>query len=92
MSNGQAIVNPKDVREFAAQLKRYNEDLKNMTSRLRAQFQKLGTSWRDQEHKKFQQEFEQMLKHIKRFEQVSNNHVPFLTRKAQRAEDYLKQR
>ena len=92
MSNGPVIVNPKDIREFAAQLKRYNEELKNMTARLKAQFQKLGTTWKDQEYRKFQQEFDKMLKFIKHFENVSNQHVPFLIRKAIRAEDFLRQR
>jgi uncharacterized protein YukE len=92
MSSGQAIVNPKDVREFSTQLKKYNEEVNNMTSRLNAQFQKLGTTWRDQEHKKFEQEFEKMMKYIKHFEKISNQHIPFLNRKAQKAEDYLSQR
>jgi uncharacterized protein YukE len=88
----KAIVDPAALRNFAATLKRFTGDLKSSTSNLKAQFNRLGDTWRDQEHARFAQEFEQTMRVLDRFIQVSEQHIPFLLRKAQRAEDYLRQR
>ena len=52
----------------------------------------LGQTWRDQEHQKFAEEFEQTLRVLTRFVDLSGKHIPFLIRKAERIEEYLKQR
>jgi len=52
----------------------------------------LGQTWRDQEHQKFAEEFEQTLRVLTRFVDHSSKHIPFLIRKAERIEEYLKQR
>jgi len=88
----KAIVDPAELRNFAATLKRFTNDLKSSTSNLKAQFNRLGDTWRDQEHAKFAQEFEQTMRVMDRFIQTSEQHIPFLLRKAQRAEEYLRQR
>jgi len=49
----QAIANPEDLRRFAAELKQFNNQLRESTARLQAQFVRLGDTWRDQEHQKF---------------------------------------
>ena len=51
----QAIANPEDLRRFAAELKQFNNQLRESTARLQAQFVRLGDTWRDQEHQKFAQ-------------------------------------
>lgn len=88
----KAIVDPAELRNFASSLKRFTGDLKSSTGNLRAQFNRLGETWRDQEHARFAQEFKQTMRVIDHFIQTSEQHVPFLLRKAQRAEDYLRQR
>ena len=55
----QAIVDPLELRRFAHQLKQFNGDLRERLSGLHAELTRLGDSWRDQEHEKFTQEFEQ---------------------------------
>ncbi len=52
----QAIANPEELRRFAAELKQVNNQLRENTSRLQAQFVRLGDTWRDQEHQKFTRE------------------------------------
>ena len=52
----------------------------------------MGDSWQDQEHRKFAQEFQQTVKMLKKFVELSNQHTPYLLRKAQRIEEYLSQR
>jgi hypothetical protein len=52
----------------------------------------LGQTWRDKENEKFVEQFEQTLTAISRFVDATNQHVPFLLRKADRVEEYLQQR
>jgi len=88
----QAIMDPEQVRRFAEELKRFNTDLQDRIVSLQARFASLGDTWQDQEHVKFSEEFKQTMKAMKRFIEVSNQHTPYLLRKAQRIEEYLNQR
>jgi uncharacterized protein YukE len=88
----QAIVDPAELRRFAHNLKRFNTELQSQMMVLRGQLLGLGQTWRDQEHEKFAQEFEETLLVVSRFVDASNEHVPLLLRKAERVEDYLRQR
>jgi uncharacterized protein YukE len=87
----QAIMDPEAVRRFAEELKKFNVDLQNRMASLQARFAALGDTWQDQEHQKFSEEFKQTLKALKKFVEVSNQHAPYLLRKAQRIEEYLSQ-
>jgi len=88
----QAIMDPEQVRRFAEELKRFNTDLQDKIISLQARFAALGDTWQDQDHSKFAEEFKQTMKALKRFVEISNQHTPYLLRKAQRIEEYLNQR
>ncbi len=88
----QAIMDPEEVRRFAEELKRFNVDVQNRMSSLQARFASLSDTWQDQEHAKFSEEFKQTVKALKKFIDISNQHTPYLLRKAQRIEEYLSQR
>jgi uncharacterized protein YukE len=88
----QAVVNPEELRRFAVNLRRFNNDLLNQMTAVHGQLVGLGQTWRDKEHEKFVEEFEQTLQVMKRFVEATNQHVPFLLRKAERVEEYLQQR
>ena len=88
----QAIVDPQELRRFAHQLRKFNTELEERMGSLMAQLQALSATWRDQEQKKFTDEFEQHLKLINRSIEATNAYAPFLLRKAERIEDYLQQR
>jgi uncharacterized protein YukE len=88
----QAIMNPEEVRRFAEELKRFNVDLQARMASLQARFAALGETWQDQEHQKFAEEFKIMMRSLKQFVEISNQHAPYLLRKAQRIEEYLSQR
>lgn len=88
----QAIVDPAELRRFANNLKRFNADLQNQMLMVKGQLLALGQSWRDQENQKFTQEFEDTLKVVNRFVEATNEHIPLLLRKAERIEDYLRQK
>lgn len=83
---------PEEVRRFAKELKRFNDDIQNRASALHARFAALGSTWQDQEHEKFAEEFLTTMKVLKKFVEISEKHTPFLLKKAQRIEEYLQQR
>lgn len=85
-------MDPAEVRRFAEELKRFNQDLQTRIASLQARFAALGDTWQDQEQSKFAEEFQHTMKAMRRFVDVSNQHTPYLLRKAQRIEDYLNQR
>jgi WXG100 family type VII secretion target len=88
----QAIVDPAELRRFANNLKRFIGDLQDGMSTMHGQVSALGDTWRDQEHDKFREEFDQTMQVLARFIRVAEEHVPFLLRKAERIEEYLQQR
>jgi len=88
----QAIMDPEEVRRFAKELKRFNEDVQARAAALQARFAAVGGTWQDQEHEKFAEEFVNTMKVLKKFIETAEKHTPFLLKKAQRIEDYLDQR
>ena len=87
----QAIMDPEEVRRFASELKRFNDDIQNKAASLQARFAALGATWQDQDHEKFAEEFVTTMKVLRKFMEVSEKHTPYLLRKAQRIEQYLDQ-
>ena len=87
----QAIVDPEELRRFALNLKKFNSDVQERITSLGSQLNALGKTWRDQENKKFAEEFEQHIKGCA-FLEVIDRHVPYLVRKAEIIEEYLQQR
>lgn len=85
-------MDPEEVRRFAKELKRFNDDVQTRAAGLQARFTALGSSWQDQEQEKFAEEFVSTMKALKKFMEVSERHTPFLMRKAARIEEYLNQR
>jgi len=88
----QAIASPEDLERFARELKQFSTQLRDSMSRLQGQFANVGETWRDQEHQKFAQEFEQTMRVLHHFMSSADQQIPFLLRKAQRLRDYLQQR
>lgn len=88
----KAVVDPAELRRFAQDLKRFNNELQRQMAVMQGRLVALGQTWRDQEQTKFADEFEQTMKVLLRFTDAAERHVPFLLRKAERIEDYLQQR
>ena len=87
MPTGPVIIDPKELRLFANQLKQFNSDLNTGSSRLQAQFRQLGDTWRDPAYAKFAQEFEQTMRNLQRFRQVADEVIPRLLKTADRADE-----
>src|SRR5262245_17169192 len=63
----QAMMDPEEVRRFAKELKRFNDDTQGKAAALNARFVALGSTWQDQEHEKFAEEFVMTMKMLKKF-------------------------
>ena len=88
----QAIVDPEELRRFAQSLKKFSGEMQERITSLNSQLVGLERSWRDQEQKKFAEEFQQHMKGIARFVDVIDRHIPYLMRKSEIIEEYLQQR
>ena len=88
----QAVVDPAELRRFAFALKQFNNELRDRMAVLHGQLAGLGDSWRDQEHERFVQEFDQTAHVLQSFIASAEQHVPFLLRKAEKVEEYLQQK
>jgi len=88
----KANVDPAELRRFAQDLARFNNDLQGLVSGLHARMRNLEASWRDQEQRKFSEAFDVTIKALGNFMEASHQHVAFLGKKASLIEDYLKQR
>lgn len=88
----KAIVDPGELRRFAADLNRFNNELQGLISSLHTKMRGLEQTWRDQEQKKFSESFEQTVRVLCSFLDASHQHVAVLNKKAALVEEYLKQR
>ena len=88
----KAVVDPGELRRFAQDLKKFSMDLQQQTGALNARMATLSQTWRDQEQRKFVDEFEQTMRTLARFLESTEQHVGFLQKRAGHIEDYLQQR
>ena len=88
----KAHVDPAELRRFARDLGRFSHDLAALMAGLHARLRELEKTWRDQEQRKFTEEFEQTMKALARFNEAAEQHVGFLQQRAGHIEDYLQQR
>jgi len=89
---GKAHVDPAELRRFAQDLNRFNNEMQMLVGGLHGRLRGLEATWRDQEQRKFTEAFEQTIKVLSGFLEASTQHVSFLAKKANLIEEYLKQR
>lgn len=85
----QAIVDPEQLRQFAAMLKRYSQQVRDSSTNLSQALSRLSDTWRDQEQRKFTEEFEEQLKLVHRLLEMTDKHIPYLIKKAEIIDQYL---
>lgn len=85
----QAVVDPEQLRRFAANLKVFTEELQQRAASLSSQMNQLEQTWRDQQQRKFAGEFEDQMRQMHRLLESAQQHVPYLLRKAEQVEQYL---
>lgn len=89
---GQVIVDPQELRRFAARLRVFSAEVLAQMQGVQRQLAALSATWRDQEQQKFTEQFELQLGTFARFVEETEDYVPYLIRKAERVEDYQQQR
>jgi WXG100 family type VII secretion target len=87
----KAHVDPAELRRFARELARFNHELQGLMAGLHSRLRELEKTWRDQEQRKFTEEFELTMKTLARFSEAAEQHVNFLQQRAGHIEDYLQQ-
>ena len=87
----KANVDPAELRRFALDLKRFTDDIEALMGQLHGRMNALGGTWRDQEHKKFAEAFQQTTKALGSFVETAGEHSAFLNKKAAAIEQYLSQ-
>ena len=85
----QAVVDPEQLRQFAAHLHRFSEELKQQSTGLASQMNQLEQTWRDEQQRKFSEEFSTQMRQLTRLIQSTEQHVPYLMRKAEQIDAYL---
>ena len=85
----QAIADPEQLRQFAAHLHRFSEEIKNLSSNLSGHMNQLEQTWRDEQQRKFADDFNSQMQQMGRLIKVSEEHVPYLLRKAAQIDAYL---
>ncbi len=88
----KAHVDPAELRRFARDLARFSHDLQALMTGLHVRLRDLEKTWRDQEQRKFTEEFEQTMKTLARFVDAAEEHIGFLQKRAGHIEEYLQQR
>ena len=71
----QAIVDPEDLRRFAQSLKKFSTDMQERVKSLSGQLAALERTWRDQEQKKFSEEFETQIQSMGRFIEIIEEYL-----------------
>ena len=85
----QAVVDPEQLRQFAAHLHRFAQEMKERSTGLATQMNQLEQTWRDEQQRKFTEDFSTQLLQLKRLIQSTEQHVPYLLRKAEQIDAYL---
>lgn len=83
----EAFVQPEKLRAFANQLRGYAELTGNCMGTLNTQLQRLGSSWRDQEYDRFEQEFQKTKAQLVALQAEIQKLVPELESDAQKADE-----
>lgn len=86
----QAIVDPEALRQFAGTLRAFTEDLQQRSIALSAHMNTLSQTWRDQQHHRFAAEFDDQLRQLTKLVESSERHVPYLLKKADQIDAYLR--
>lgn len=85
----QAVVDPEQLRQFAAHLHRFAEELKQRSTGLATQMNQLEQTWRDEQQRKFSEDFTDQMRQLSRLIKSTEEHVPYLMRKAEQIDAYL---
>ncbi|MDA0660745.1 MAG: WXG100 family type VII secretion target [Planctomycetota bacterium] len=85
----QAVVDPEELRQFAASLRRMQTGMRDQLGGVKHQLDALAATWRDQEHARFSERFVEHTRAIAKLTEESDEYIHYLLRKAEQIEAYL---
>jgi uncharacterized protein YukE len=87
--SSQVFVNPEEIDVFISEIRLFLDTLNNSTNRLNNAFEHLSSSWQDRKRAEFEEQYRELLRVLKVFENSSEENIAHLTMLSQRAKDYL---
>jgi hypothetical protein len=84
-----AIIDPDDVRTFAAKLMEMAGYLHNRKTQVKSSFSDLHEVWRDQQYSQFDRIFSESVTRLDQFLRYSEIYAEYLKKKAGKADIYL---
>jgi len=88
MSN-QVYVNPEEIGEFINEIKAFLDTLNEATNRLNGAFENVSSTWQDRKRVEFEEQYKELLRFLKMFEESSKEKIQYLGVLKKKAEDYL---
>ena len=88
----RAIVDPSEMRRFAAFLDSERERLHDQRMNMRMEFARLQDVWKDEKYARFEQTYEEAERALQQYLSYCETYSTFLKQKAARAQKYLDQR
>ena len=86
----QAYVDPQSLRQFADELRQFNEFIEEILADLNQKINRLGQTWRDQEYEKFMRIFQGTKRLLESFSAEADAIIPQLENEAELAEKFHK--
>ena len=84
----QVIVDPREVKRFAAYLEATIHRMRDSKKNVAGSFNDLGTYWKDNQHSKFERDFQDMMGRLEIFFSKSEVHIDFLRQLAREGDGY----
>jgi len=82
----KAIVDPEELRRFAAFLDSERERLQSQRSSMRVEFARLHEDWQDAKYTQFAQTYEEAERALQKYLEYCETYAAFLRKKAAKAE------
>jgi len=76
-----------ELQNFVTNLERFNMEVEEETDSVYGRAKMLGETWRDPSYERFIEEFDRAVQGMRDFVEASNQHIPYLQRKIQEAEE-----
>lgn len=84
----QVTADSDELKRFASELQRFNQQLDDSTKRLQGHFSRLGDTWRDPQYQKFASEFTQTMTLLRQFRRSAEQQIPRLQARAEHLERF----
>lgn len=89
MAQPEIYSNPERLLALADNLRIFNNDLRTELEKMNDGLHKLGTTWQDEEYRRFKRTFDKLKEQLAQLDQEISKHEPELKEDARLLRDYL---